>query len=161
MAKKDGINIPVGVDTRPLQQGMEQAASIVQSGGEQMAAAVTNTSQKSSNGLKSLQQAYRATYKDAQLLAQQQGTNSQAFQEAARAAANYKDELEDVQDAIKAASPEQKWKLVGSAIQGAVDVAQGFVGVMSLIGIESNTAEKAIQAMMSLSAISGAISGVF
>ena len=52
MAKKDGINIPVGVDTRPLQQGMEQAASIVQSGGEQMAAAVTNTSQKSSNGLK-------------------------------------------------------------------------------------------------------------
>jgi len=161
MAKKDGINIPVGVDTRPLQSGMEQAAAIVQSGGDQMAAAITSTSTKSSTSLKSLQQAYRATYKDAQLLAQQQGANSQAFQEAATAAAKYKDELEDVQDAIKAASPEQKWKLVGSVIQGAVDIAQGFVGVMSLIGIESNTAEKAIQAMMSLSAISGAISGVF
>ncbi len=161
MAKKDGINIPVGVDTRPLQQGMEQAASIVQSGGEQMAAAVTNTSQKSSNGLKSLQQAYRATYKDAQLLAQQQGTNSQAFQEAARAAANYKDELEDVQDAIKAASPEQRWKVVGQAIQGAAQIAQGFVGTLTLIGIETKDAEKAIAQMMALQGISSAISGVF
>ena len=161
MAKKDGINIPVGVDTRPLQQGMEQAASIVQSGGEQMAAAVTSTSQKSSNGLKSLQQAYRATYKDAQLLAQQQGTNSQAFQEAALAAANYKDELEDVQDAIKAASPEQRWEVVGQAIQGAAQIAQGFVGTLTLIGIETKDAEKAIAQMMALQGISSAISGVF
>ena len=161
MAKKDGINIPVGVDTRPLQTGMEQAASIVQTGGEQMAAAVTSTSQKSSNGLKSLQQAYRATYKDAQILAQQQGVNSQAFQEAAKAAANYKDELEDVQDAIKAASPEQRWKVVGQAIQGAAQVAQGFVGTMNLIGIETKDAEKAIAQMMALQGISDAISGVF
>lgn len=158
---KEGINIPVGIDTRGLQTGIEQAATILKDGGQKMADAVAATGEKSATGLKSLQQAYRATYKDAQLLAQMQGTNSAAFQEAAKKAAEYKDTLEDVQDAIKAASPEQRWKVVGQAIQGAAQVAQGFVGTMELIGVETKDAEKAIAQMMALQGISNAIGGIF
>lgn len=158
---KNGINIPIGVDTRNLQSGIDQAASIIKDSGQKMADAVASTGEKSANGLKSLQQAYRATYKDAQILAQMQGTNSAAFQEAAAKAAEYKDTLEDVQDAIKAASPEQRWKVVGQAIQGASQIAQGFVGTMNLIGVETQDAEKAIAQMMALQGISNAISGVF
>jgi len=161
------INVLVGANVGPLVDNLKVAAKEMTTFGQNAAQKVHDTgvqmeatNQKIQSGFKSLQQNYRATYKDAQILAQQQGVNSQAFQEAARAAAAYKDELEDVQDALKAASPEQRWKLIGGAIGAATDVAQGFVGVMSLIGIETNEAQKYIQAMMSLSAISGAVNGI-
>ena len=158
MAKR--INAEIGADISGLQAGLKAAANSMEQAGNQMATAAESVNSKTEKSVKSLQQAYRATYKDAQLLAQQQGTNSDAFREAARAAAAYKDELEDVQDAIKAASSEQRWKLVGGAIGAAVDVAQGMVGVMTLIGLESANAEKAIAAMLALQGISSAITGI-
>lgn len=161
MKNNNGINVPIGASTKDLKTDLDNAVSILKDGGQKMSDAVAQTGAKSSEGLKSLQQAYRATYKDAQLLAQMQGTSSAAFQEAAKKAAEYKDTLEDVQDAIKAASPEQRWKVVGQAIQGAAQVAQGFVGTMELIGVETKDAEKAIAQMMALQGISNAISGIF
>ena len=154
------ISTTFSADVKDLKKGVSDAVTTIVEGGKTMATASEASTQKVVSGQKSLQQAYRATYKDAQILAIQQGTNSQAFQEAARKAAEYKDRLEDVQDAMKAASGEQRWKLVASGMSGAIDVANGLVGVMSLLGVETNSAQKAIQVMMSLQAISGAIQGV-
>ena len=154
------INILVSANTTGVSKGFNEAAAAIAKGGSEIVQGSAKISEAVVGTQKSLQQEYRATYKAAQILAEQQGTNSAAFREAATAAAQYKDRLEDVQDAIKAASPEQRWKLVGSAISGATDVAQGLVGAMSLVGIESNNAAKFIQAMMSIAAVGQIVPGI-
>lgn len=154
------INIAVGADISGLKKGMTDAASTMQSAGEQMAAVGAKVESTTTTSFKNLQQAYRATAKDAQVLAMTLGTDSAAFQQAAQKAAMFKDQLDDVNDVISAYHPEKKWQLTGQAIAATVDIAQGFVGVLSLIGVESNNAQKYIQAMMSLQSISGAILAV-
>ena len=159
--KDNQINIGVGANVGPLKSGMQEAIGIITSSGAKITAANEQAAARSEGAFKSLQQSYRQTYKDAQILAQQQGINSDAFIEAAKKAAEYKDHLEDVQDAIKGASSEQQWKNVTSAIGSAMNMAQGFVGVMSLIGDESETTTKAMTQMMALGGIANAISSVY
>lgn len=155
------INIAFGANTEKLESGLTEATNMLKGASDKMSQAAAGAAEKTEFAFRNLQQAYRTTSKDAQYLAATLGTDSQAFQDAARKAAAYKDELDDVNDALKAASPEQRWRLVGSAIGAAVDMAQGFVGVLSLVGIEANNAQKYIQALMSLEAISGAVNAVF
>lgn len=157
MALNKGINIPVGFDVSPLKTSGQEAANVVKQSTEQISQVTQQAAGKTNNSLKTIQQEYRTTYRDAQKLAQQLGTDSQAFHEAARAAAQYRDQLDDVNDVINAYHPEKKWQMTGQAISAAVDIANGFVGAMTLIGVEAKTADEAIKTMMALNAISGAI----
>jgi hypothetical protein len=154
------INIAVGADISGLKKGMTDAASTMQSAGEQMAAVGAKVESTTTKSFKNLQQAYRATAKDAQVLAMTLGTDSAAFQQAAQKAAMFKDQLDDVNDVINAYHPEKKWKVTADVIGGAANVAQGFVGVMQLIGVESLNAEKAIATMLALNGIAQAVQSI-
>jgi hypothetical protein len=154
------INIAVGADISGLKKGMTDAASTMQSAGEQMAAVGAKVESTTTTSFKNLQQAYRTTAKDAQVLAMTLGTDSAAFQQAAQKAAMFKDQLDDVNDVINAYHPEKKWKVTADVIGGAANVAQGFVGVMQLIGVESLNAEKAIATMLALNGIAQAVQSV-
>lgn len=154
------INIQVGADIKNFQAGMGQAVDTMKQAGAQMESVSTNVSQNTEKTFKNLQQAYRTTAKDAQVLAMTLGTDSQAFQEAAAKAAMYRDQLDDVQDAINAYHPEKKWQVTADVISGAANVAQGFVGALQLIGVESMNAEKAIATMMALNGVAQAIQSV-
>ena len=154
------INIGVGADISNLKKGMTEAASTMKSAGDQMAAVGANVESTTTTSFKNLQQAYRTTAKDAQVLAMTLGTESEAFQQAAQKAAMFKDQLDDVNDVINAYHPEKKWKVTSDAIGGAANVAQGFVGVMQLIGVESMNAEKAIATMLALNGIAQAVQSV-
>lgn len=161
MSIDKGVQVVFSGNVDPLKGVIKEATGAVQAGAEKMAQASTASTDKIAGGQKSLVQEYRAAYKAAQILAEQQGTNSTAFKEAANAAAQYKDKIDDVKDAIKGASQEQQWRLVSGAISSAASVAQGMVGVMSLLGIESESAEKSIQKMLALQGIAAAAKGIY
>lgn len=154
---KEGINIPVGVDTRGLQTGMSQAAEILKKSGEQMSATVTETANKTSKGFQTLQQSYRATYKDAQILATQQGVNSQAFLEATQKAGAYKNQLDDVAEITKVMSSDTP--LLTASLGVATGLAGGFAaaqGAMALFGVESKAIEETmLKVQASIALVSG------
>jgi hypothetical protein len=154
------INIAVGANIDDLQSGLKAAVTTVTQAGDSMSKAGQAATQKTEVAFKNLQQAYRATAKDAQVLAMTLGTDSAAFQEAAQRAAMFRDQLDDVQDAINAYHPEKKWKVTSDVIGGAANVAQGFVGALQLIGVESMNAEKAIATMLALNGIAQAVQSV-
>jgi hypothetical protein len=161
------INVLVGANVGPLVDNLKVASKEMATFGQTATKAVGDARKQTASGsetinssLKSIQQNYRATYKDAQILAQTLGTDSEAFRQSAQAAAELRDKLDDVQDAINAFHPEKKFKVAADAISGAAGVAQGFVGAMTLIGLESANAEKAIASMMALQGIAQAAQSV-
>ena len=161
------LNVLVGANVGPLVENLKVASKEMATFGQTATKAVGDAKKQTASGsetinssLKSIQQNYRATYKDAQILAQTLGTDSEAFRQSAQAAAELRDKLDDVQDAINAFHPEKKFKVAADAISGAAGVAQGFVGAMTLIGLESANAEKAIAAMMSLQGIAQAAQSI-
>jgi hypothetical protein len=161
------INVLVGANVGPLVENLKVASKEMATFGQTATKAVGDAKKQTASGsetinssLKSIQQNYRATYKDAQILAQTLGTDSEAFRQSAQAAAELRDKLDDVQDAINAFHPEKKFKVAADAISGAAGVAQGFVGAMTLIGLESANAEKAIAAMMALQGIAQAAQSI-
>jgi hypothetical protein len=161
------LNVLVGANVGPLVENLKVASKEMATFGQTATKAVGDAKKQTASGsetinssLKSIQQNYRATYKDAQILAQTLGTDSEAFRQSAQAAAELRDKLDDVQDAINAFHPEKKFKVAADAISGAAGVAQGFVGAMTLIGLESANAEKAIAAMMALQGIAQAAQSI-
>lgn len=100
MAKGNNINIGVGADVSGLKTGMDEAAKTVQAAGSKMESAAKDATTKSENAFKNLSQAYRTTAKDAQEIAYKQGITSQAFEEAAAKARDYKAQLDQVNAAI-------------------------------------------------------------
>jgi hypothetical protein len=139
------INVLVGANIGGLVTGLNEAASAIQKGGEKIQGASEKASQASATAYKTLQQEYRQTYKDSQILAQQQGINSAAFLEAAQKAGEYKNKLGDVTEITKAMASDTPVLTaalgVGQGLAGAFAAAQG---AMALFGSDS----KALQETM-------------
>ena len=148
------INVLVGANIGGLTTGLKEAASAIQKGGEQIQASSEKAAKSSATAFKTLQQEYRQTYKDSQILAQQQGINSAAFLEAATKAGEYKNQLDDVAEVTKAMSsdtPVLSAALgVGQGLAGAFAAAQG---AMALFGSDSKVLQETmlkVQASMAL-----------
>ena len=148
------INVLVGANIGGLVDGLNEAASAIQKGGAQIQGASEKASKASANAYKTLQQEYRQTYKDSQILAQQQGINSTAFLEAATKAGEYKNQLDDVAEVTKAMSSDTPVLTaalgVGQGLAGAFAAAQG---AMALFGSDSKFLQETmlkVQASMAL-----------
>lgn len=101
MADKN-INIGVGADVSGLKTGMNDAAKAVDQLGNTLDSKLNNAAKSTDATFKTLSQAFRATSRDAQEIAMKQGVASQAFQEAAMKARDYKVQLDQVNSAIYA-----------------------------------------------------------
>ena len=155
-----GIYVPITAGVESYRAELAQAASITQQTGAQVAAAaaaVSTANEKAANTTRTLQQEYRAAAKEAQKLAQLHGINHAATLEATQRAAEYKDQLDDVNDRINAFHPEKKWKLAADGVAAAIDVARAGVGVMQALGLNTEDAAKAIQVMMTMQAAADAL----
>jgi hypothetical protein len=148
------INVLVGANIGGLVDGLNEAASAIQKGGEKIQDSSEKASKASANAYKTLQQEYRQTYKDSQILAQQQGINSTAFLEAATKAGEYKNQLDDVAEVTKAMSSDTPVLTaalgVGQGLAGAFAAAQG---AMALFGSDSKFLQETmlkVQASMAL-----------
>lgn len=155
-----GIYVPITAGVESYRAELAQAASITQQTGAQVAAAaaaVSSANEKAANTTRTLQQEYRAAAKEAQKLAQLHGMNHAATLEATQRAAEYKDQLDDVNDRINAFHPEKKWQLAADGVAAAIDVARAGVGVMQALGLNTEDAAKAIQIMMTMQAAADAL----
>lgn len=105
-------------------------------------------------GTASLRQQLRQATMEAQRLAQTVGMSDPKFVEAAKRAAALKDEMGDVNNAIQAMNPDERFKGVASALSGSVKVIAGMQGAMAAFGVESDNAAQVmakLQGMMALS----------
>ena len=144
MADKN-INIGVGADVSGLKTGMNDAAKLVQDAGTKMQTAAKDATQKTEQSFSNLRQAYRATARDAYEIALSQGTNSAAFLEATERAGRFKDELDLVNNKIKAFSSDTP--VLTSALGVGQGLAGGFAaaqGAMALFGDSSKQVEQAL-----------------
>ena len=144
MADKN-INIGVGADVSGLKTGMNDAAKLVQDAGTKMQTAAKDATQKTEQSFSNLRQAYRATARDAYEIALSQGTNSAAFLEATERAGKFKDELDLVNNKIKAFSSDTP--VLTSALGVGQGLAGGFAaaqGAMALFGNSSKEVEQAL-----------------
>lgn len=105
MAKKEGINIPVGVDLRDFLKGMGLL--------EDNLLKIPKNTKPAKNAFDDLARTYRSTMKDAQALAIMEGTQSAAFKEAASSAQALKTQLDGVHAAVGVGMPQQVQKAAG------------------------------------------------
>jgi hypothetical protein len=70
--------------------------------------------------------------------------------EATRAAVEYKDTLNDLNDRMNAMDPGKQWSQAAAGLGSAFSIASAGVGIMQALGVESEDAAKTIQKMMVL-----------
>jgi hypothetical protein len=151
------INVLVGANIGGLTTGLKEAASAIQKGGEQIQASSEKAAKSSATAFKTLQQEYRQTFKDSQMLAQQQGLNGSAFLDAAARAGEYKNKLNDVTEVTKAMSSDTPVLTaalgVGQGLAGAFAAAQG---AMALFGSDSKVLQETmLKVQASIALVSG------
>lgn len=151
------INVLVGANIGGLTTGLKEAASAIQKGGEQIQASSEKAAKSSATAFKTLQQEYRQTFKDSQMLAQQQGLNGSAFLDAAARAGEYKNKLGDVAQITKAMSSDTPVLTaalgVGQGLAGAFAAAQG---AMALFGSDSKVLQETmLKVQASIALVSG------
>lgn len=155
MSNDKMINIGSSFDASGLKSGAEQATTAIKQVGDKIQNATSDIQTKTEPAFRNLQQAYRQTAKDAQVLAMTQGTSSAAFLEAASKAADFRDQLDDVNDVINAFHPEKRFKVASDAISGIAGTLQGAAGAMELFGLSSESSQKVITTLMSLQGLAG------
>jgi len=156
MADKN-INILLSVNAKGVTTGLDQATQAIKQGGAEMAQSTAKASEAISSSQKTIQQEYRATFKAAQILAEQQGTNSAAFLDAARQAGEYKNKLGDVTEITKAMASDTPVLTaalgVGQGLAGAFAAAQG---AMALFGSDSKMLQETmLKVQGSIALVSG------
>jgi len=96
--KKEGINIPVGVDLREFLKGMGLL--------EDNLLKIPNNVKPAKNAFDELNRTYRTTVRDAQALAVMGGTQSEAFKQATASAHALKTQLEGIHAAVGVGLPQ-------------------------------------------------------
>lgn len=163
MAGDKQIYVPITLGVDSYKKELATAATATQQSGEIIATSAQKASEANLSAAKStktLQQEYKIAAKEAQKLAQIHGLNNAATIEAAARAAEYKDRLDDVNDRINAFHPEKRFTLAAQGMSAALSVVQAGVGIFQSLGISSQSAEKAITAMMAIQGLATALQNV-
>ena len=105
MAKKEGINIPVGVDLREFLKGMGLL--------EENLLKIPKNVKPAKNAFDELQRSHRASIKDVQALTLMYGAEADATKEAAAAMNQYRTQIEGVHASMGTGLPQQAQKAAG------------------------------------------------
>lgn len=111
-------------------------------------------------GVGTLRQQLKAAVTDAQAMAEKFGETSKQAIEAAKKAANLKEQISDINDTINALSPEAKFNAVIGVAQG---IAGGFAaaqGAMALFGAESENVQKALLKVQAAMAVAQGLNDI-
>ena len=109
---------------------------------------------------KSLKTQYREAVQELQKLSQTYGETSEQAANAARKAAELKDQIEFSKDLIKGFNPDAKFQAVEGAINGVMNGFQAFEGGLALLGVESDKVQEAMLRVQSVMALTQGINGV-
>jgi len=109
---------------------------------------------------KSLKSQYKEAVAELQKVSAQYGETSKQAINAAKAAAQLKDQIGFSKDLVDAFNPDAKFKAVEGAVNGVMNGFQAFTGGMALLGIESDKVEEALLKVQSVMALTQGINGL-
>jgi hypothetical protein len=109
---------------------------------------------------KTLKQQYKEAVLEVQKLAQAFGETSVEVQNAAKRAAELKDQIEDVNDAIQAQKGEGTFIALGKSLSSVASGFSAVEGAMGLVGAESEDVQKAMLRVQSAMALAQGLEGL-
>jgi hypothetical protein len=109
---------------------------------------------------KSLKAQYKEAVQEVQKLAQAFGETSVEVQNAAKRAAELKDQIEDVNDAIQAQKGEGTFIALGKSLSTVASGFSAVEGAMGLVGAESEDVQKAMLRVQSAMALAQGLEGL-
>ena len=109
---------------------------------------------------KTLKAQYREAVQEVQKLVQAYGETSQEAAEAAKRAAELKDQIEDTNDAIAAFKGEGVFNATGKAISSVASGFSAVEGAMGLVGVESEDLQKTLLRVQSAMALAQGLEGL-
>jgi hypothetical protein len=109
---------------------------------------------------KTLKQQYKEAVQEVQKLAQAFGETSVEVQNAAKRAAELKDQIEDVNDAIQAQKGEGAFIALGKSLSSVASGFSAVEGAMGLVGAESEDVQKAMLRVQSAMALAQGLEGL-
>jgi hypothetical protein len=109
---------------------------------------------------KSLKTQYREAVQELQKLSATYGETSEQAANAARKAAELKDQIEFSKDLIKGFNPDAKFQAVEGAINGVMNGFQAFEGGLALLGVESDKVQEAMLRVQAVMALTQGINGI-
>lgn len=109
---------------------------------------------------KSLKAQYREAVQEVQKLVQAYGETSQEAAEAAKRAAELKDQIEDTNDAIAAFKGEGVFNATGKAISSVASGFSAVEGAVALVGVESEALQETMVRLQAAMALSQGLQGL-
>ena len=109
---------------------------------------------------KSLKAQYREAVAELQKLSAAYGETSEQAANAAKKAAELKDQIDFSKDLIKNFNPDEKFKAVEGAIGGVMNGFQAFEGGLALLGVESEDLQKTMVRLQGVMALTQGINGL-
>lgn len=109
---------------------------------------------------KSLKSQYKEAVAELQKVSAQYGETSKQAIEAAKAAAQLKDQIAESNDLVNAFNPDAKFKSLEGAIGGVLNGFQAYQGAIGLMGVENEELEKTMLKVQSAMAFTQGINGV-
>lgn len=109
---------------------------------------------------KTLKQQYKEAVLEVQKLAQAFGETSVEVQNAAKKAAELKDQIEDVNDAIQSQKGEGAFIALGKSVSAVANGFSAVQGAMGLVGVESEEVQQAMLRVQSAMALAQGLEGL-
>jgi DNA repair exonuclease SbcCD ATPase subunit len=112
------------------------------------------------DNVQSLKSQYKEAVLEVQKLVQTYGETSQEVANAAKRAAELKDQIEDTNDAIQAFKGEGVFNATGKAIQSVASGFSAVEGAMGLLGVESSKLQETLLRVQSAMALAQGLEGL-
>lgn len=109
---------------------------------------------------KSLKSQYKEAVAELQKVSAQYGETSQQAINAAKAAAELKDQIGFSKDLVDSFNPDAKFNALSKSVGGVLDGFQAFEGALGIIGVESKTLQETMVRLQSVMAFSQGIQGL-
>lgn len=109
---------------------------------------------------KSLKSQYKEAVAELQKVSAQYGETSQQAINAAKAAADLKDQIGFSKDLVDSFNPDAKFNALSKSVGGVLDGFQAFEGALGLIGVESKTLQETMVRLQSVMALSQGLQGL-
>jgi hypothetical protein len=109
---------------------------------------------------KSLKAQYKEAVQELQKVSAQYGETSQQAINAAKAAAELKDQIGFSKDLVDSFNPDAKFNALSKSVGGVLDGFQAFEGALGLIGVESKSLQETMVRLQSVMALSQGLQGL-
>jgi hypothetical protein len=109
---------------------------------------------------KSLKAQYKEAVQELQKVSAQYGETSQQAINAAKAAAELKDQIGFSKDLVDSFNPDAKFNALSKSVGGVLDGFQAFEGALGLVGVESKSLQETMVRLQSVMALSQGLQGL-